>query len=199
VESARPRLRCGLCRKDLGLLNNWKRGHGTIWLSRWQMQKSPWSSIPLPRQDHDGERRGRAPASPCTGRFTQGPTPFFDLNQIRDLVNVPLSQFHEWLTKCLWPRWPRTPGTTQDVPDDLLRFSTIGWVDKLSEHTGMLEQDQRQHDRTWFALATARCSCGVFEPIWGNCKIRARWWSTESDSWWLDAWLPYGAHSGHNL
>jgi hypothetical protein len=28
VESARPR--CGLCRKALGLLNNWKQGHVTV-------------------------------------------------------------------------------------------------------------------------------------------------------------------------
>jgi hypothetical protein len=30
VESARSRPRCGLCRKALGLLNNWKRGHVTV-------------------------------------------------------------------------------------------------------------------------------------------------------------------------
>jgi hypothetical protein len=53
----RPRAHWLLCRKALNLLDNWKRGHGTIWLSRWPLQKDPCSSNSLHLEALDGGRR----------------------------------------------------------------------------------------------------------------------------------------------
>jgi hypothetical protein len=64
----RPRTHWLLCRKALSLLDNWKRGHDTIWLSRWLLQKDPCSSNSLQREVLDGVR-----AQPSSGEHLHRP------------------------------------------------------------------------------------------------------------------------------
>jgi hypothetical protein len=39
----------------------------------------------------------------------------------------------------------------------------------------MLEHAIKALELTWNWLAAVRCSCDVFEPIWGKLEIGAHW------------------------
>ena len=46
----------------------------------------------------------------------------------------------------------------------------------------VLKQESRGRGLTEEGLAAVRCSCGVFDPIWGKPEIRACWWRIEGGS-----------------
>jgi hypothetical protein len=48
------------------------------------------------------------------------------------------------------------------VPDDLARFSSIGWVEEHQESLRTLKRESREHEQTSNKLATARSLCVVF-------------------------------------
>jgi hypothetical protein len=90
---AHPRPRCGLCKKGPGVQVNLKWVPSLLpWVTD-SFQENPPRSIPLQADVLDGERRGRAPASLRTGRFTQGLVPYFSRNWIHVLTIVPQVNF----------------------------------------------------------------------------------------------------------
>jgi glutamine synthetase len=65
--------------------------------------------------------------------------------------------------------------TDAHVPGDWWRSSSIKGVEEFEEDLIMLEQAIKALELTWNRSATVRCSCGVFEPIWGKLEIGAHW------------------------
>jgi hypothetical protein len=49
----------------------------------------------------------------------------------------------------------------------------------------MLGQMIEELELTWNKLAAVRCSCGVFEPIWGKLEIGVPQCTIEGDTGWL--------------
>jgi hypothetical protein len=77
-----------LCARVRGVLANgsWVRLL-CLWVTD-SLHRGPWSSISLQWEVHDGDARGRAPASTKTGQTGQRLVPNFGRNQIRVRMNV---------------------------------------------------------------------------------------------------------------